>query len=422
MYVNRYGFITCYDREEVEVGKRSVVARIFLASIIVITISIALCAPVNKHAWAQTKYPTLVPSIPITAESALLMESSSGRILYEKNSDKRLAPASVTKIMTMLLVMEKIAQGRVSLSDMVVTSERAMKMGGSQIWLEVGEEMSLEDLMKAIAVVSANDASVAVAEHIAGSEEAFVDMMNKRGEELGMTGTNFANASGLPHPDHYTTARDIAIMSRELLRHPKVHEWFTIWIDYVRDGKNILVNTNRLLKSYEGVDGFKTGFTEEAGYCLSATAEKGNLRLISVVLKVADSNTRFNEAAALLNLGFSQFTAVELAKEDQVIAEVEVVRGVIDKVSIVCEDRLVAVVPRGEEDGVSRRIVLPKKIDAPVLKGQRIGEILALAEDDSIIGRINLIAAEEVRRGNMLRIVFRITRNLLRALFQVNRE
>ena len=286
-------------------SKRSVVARMFLASIIVTGISIALCALAYEVVWAETKYPTLVPSIPITAESALLMESSSGRILFEKNSDKRLAPASVTKIMTMLLVMEKIAQGRVSLSDMVVTSERAMKMGGSQIWLEVGEEMSLEDLMKAIAIVSANDASVAVAEHVAGSEEAFVAMMNERGRELGMTGTNFANSSGLPHPDHHTTARDIAIMSRELLRYPKVHEWFTIWIDYVRDGKNILVNTNRLLKSYEGVDGLKTGFTEEAGYCLSATAKKGNLRLISVVLKVADSNTRFNKSNSPPESGFS---------------------------------------------------------------------------------------------------------------------
>ncbi|NLJ59332.1 MAG: D-alanyl-D-alanine carboxypeptidase [Firmicutes bacterium] len=401
-------------------GTRSVVARIFLAGVSVIVTLWVLIAGIYEPAWAEAQKQALVPSIPITAESALIMECTSGRILFEKNPDKRLPPASITKIMTMLLVMEQVSLGKVRFSDMVVTSERAMRMGGSQIWLEVGEEMSLEDLMKAIAIVSANDASVAVAEHIAGSEEAFVDMMNKRGQELGMTGTNFVNASGLPHPDHYSTAKDIALMSRALLRYPKVHEWFTTWIDYVRDGKNILVNTNRLIKSYEGVDGLKTGFTEEAGYCLAATAEKGSLRLVSVVLKVPDSTTRFNEASALLNLGFRHFAGVELAKEGQVIAEVEVTRGVVDKVDIICKDRLVGVVPRGEEDKVRHEIALPRKVDAPVAKGQKIGEMLAVTEDGSNLGRIDLIASEEVKRGNILRVIFRTTQNLLRALFKNN--
>jgi D-alanyl-D-alanine carboxypeptidase (penicillin-binding protein 5/6) len=422
MYVYRCRSSACYDREEVEVGTRSVVPKTFLAGVSVILAFGLLIAGVYDPTQVEAEQPTLVPSIPITAESALLMESTSGKVLFEKNPDKRLPPASITKIMTMLLVMEKITQGKARFSDMVVTSERAMKMGGSQIWLEVGEEMSLEDLMKSIAIVSANDASVAVAEHIAGSEEAFVDMMNKRGQELGMTGTNFVNASGLPHPDHYSTARDIALMSRALLRYPKVHEWFTTWIDYVRNGKNILVNTNRLIKSHEGVDGLKTGFTEEAGYCLAATAEKGNLRLISVVLKVPDSTTRFNEASALLNLGFRHFAGVELAKEGQVIGTVEVARGVVDKVDIVCEDRLVAVVPRGEEDKVRREIAMPKKVDAPVAKGQKVGEMLAVTEDGSILGRISLVASEEVKSGNILRVVFRITQNLLRALFRTNRK
>lgn len=420
MYVYRCRFGACYDREEVKVGTRSVVPKTFLAGVSVILVFGLIITGVYEPLRVEAEQPTLVPSIPITAESALLMESTSGKILFEKNPDKRLPPASITKIMTILLVMEQVAQGKVRFSDMVVTSQRAMEMGGSQIWLEVGEEMSLEDLMKAIAIVSANDASVAVAEHIAGSEEAFVDMMNKRARELGMTGTNFVNASGLPHPDHYSTARDIALMSRALLHYPKVHEWFTTWIDYVRGGKNILVNTNRLIKSYEGVDGLKTGFTEEAGYCLAATAEKGNLRLISVVLKVSDSTTRFNEASALLNLGFRHFAGVELAKEGQVIGAVEVTRGVADKVDVICENRLVAVVPRGEEEKVRHEIVLPKKVDAPVAKGQKIGEMLALTEDGSNLGRISLLASEEVKRGNIFRVVFRITRNLLRALFRVN--
>lgn len=421
MYVYRCESSACYDREEVKVGKRSVVARTFLAGINVILTVALLIAGGYGPAWVEAQQPSAAPSIPISAESALLMESTSGKILFEKNPDKPLPPASITKIMTMLLVMEKIDQGKAGFSDMVVASERAMRMGGSQIWLEIGEEMSLEDLMKSIAIVSANDASVAVAEHIAGSEEAFVDMMNERGQELGMTGTNFVNASGLPDPNHYSTARDIALMSRALLRYPKVHEWFTTWIDYVRDGKNILVNTNRLIKSHEGVDGLKTGFTEEAGYCLAATAKKGSLRLISIVLKISDSTTRFNEASALLDLGFRHFTGVELAREGEVIDAVEVTRGVMDHVDAICLDPLVAVVPRGEEDKVKSEIVLAKKVDAPVAKGQKIGEMLALTEDGSIISRIALVASEDVKSGNILTVVFRISRNLLRALFRTNR-
>jgi D-alanyl-D-alanine carboxypeptidase (penicillin-binding protein 5/6) len=421
MYVYRCESSACYDREEVKVGKRSVVARTFLAGINVILTVALLIAGGHGPAWVEAQQLSAAPSIPISAESALLMESTSGKILFEKNPDKPLPPASITKIMTMLLVMEKIDQGKAGFSDMVVASERAMRMGGSQIWLEIGEEMSLEDLMKSIAIVSANDASVAVAEHIAGSEEAFVDMMNERGQELGMTGTNFVNASGLPDPNHYSTARDIALMSRALLRYPKVHEWFTTWIDYVRDGKNILVNTNRLIKSHEGVDGLKTGFTEEAGYCLAATAKKGSLRLISIVLKISDSTTRFNEASALLDLGFRHFTGVELAREGEVIDAVEVTRGVMDHVDAICLDPLVAVVPRGEEDKVKSEIVLAKKVDAPVAKGQKIGEMLALTEDGSIISRIALVASEDVKSGNILTVVFRISRNLLRALFRTNR-
>ncbi|NLS44348.1 MAG: D-alanyl-D-alanine carboxypeptidase [Firmicutes bacterium] len=369
---------------------------------------------------AQTTSPT--PSTPITAESALLIESTSGTVLFQKDADKQLPPASITKIMTMLLVMEEISQGRLDYNDMVVTSERAMSMGGSQIWLEIGEEMSLENLMKAIAIVSANDASVAVAEHIAGSEEAFAAMMNKRAKELGMTRTNFVNSSGLPHPDHYSTARDIALMSRELLRHPRVHQWFTTWIDYVRDGKNILVNTNRLIKSYDGVDGLKTGFTEEAGYCLAATVERDNLRLISVVLKAPDSTVRFKESSALLDFGFRHFSGIELAKEGQIIAEVEVTRGAVDKVEIITENRLVAIVPRGKEKTVRHDIMLPTKLDAPVIKDQKYGELVALAEGDSIVGKVNLVASQDVPGGNIFRVVFRIAGNLFRSLFRTGTD
>ncbi|NLG79383.1 MAG: D-alanyl-D-alanine carboxypeptidase [Firmicutes bacterium] len=371
---------------------------------------------------AQEKQPGPAPSIPITAGSAILMEATSGRVLFEKEPDKRMAPASITKIMTMLLAMEAIEQGKASLDDMVVTSEHAMEMGGSQIWLEVGEEMSLADLMKAIAIVSANDASVAVAEHIAGSEEAFVDMMNQRARELGMTGTRFTNCHGLPHRDHYTTARDIAIMSRALLRYPKVHEWFTTWIDYVRGGKNILVNTNRLVKFYEGADGLKTGFTEEAGYCLAATAKRGGLRLISVVLNVADSQLRFREASALLDFGFRHYAGVEIASQGQVVAQVDVARGIVEKVDVVAKDPLVAVVPRGEEAKVKSEMTLPDRVSAPVQKGQKVGDLIARLEDGTEIARVDLVAAEEVKRGNVFRVVLRATRNLLRTLFRVGKD
>ncbi|MDI7247308.1 MAG: D-alanyl-D-alanine carboxypeptidase family protein [Bacillota bacterium] len=371
---------------------------------------------------AQEKQPGPAPSMPITAGSAILMEATSGRVLFEKEPDRKMAPASITKIMTMLLVMEAIEQGKAKLDDMVVASEHAMEMGGSQIWLEVGEEMALADLMKAIAIVSANDASVAVAEHIAGSEEIFVDMMNQRARELGMTGTHFANCSGLPHKDHYTTARDIAIMSRALLRHPRVHEWFTTWIDYVRGGKNILVNTNRLVKFYEGADGLKTGFTEEAGYCLAATAKRGGLRLISVVLNVADSQLRFKEASALLDFGFRHYAGVEIASEGQVLAQLNVARGVVEKVDIIAKDPLVAVVRRGEEGKVKSEMSLPDRVNAPVQKGQKVGDLVAKLEDETEIARVDLVAAEEVKRGNVFSVVLRATRNLLRALFRVGKD
>ncbi len=397
-----------------------ITAGLALAFVLVIGVSLWPCA--TTHVAAQEKQPGPAPSTPITAGSAVLMEATSGRVLFEKDPDKRMAPASITKIMTMLLAMEAIEQGKASLDDMVATSEHAMEMGGSQIWLEVGEEMSMADLLKAIAIVSANDASVAVAEHIAGSEEAFVDMMNQRAQELGMTGTYFANCSGLPHRDHYTTARDIAIMSCALLRYPKVHEWFTIWIDYVRGGKNILVNTNRLVKFYEGADGLKTGFTEEAGYCLAATAKRGGLRLISVVLNVADSQQRFKEASALLDFGFRHYAGVEIASEGQVMAQLDVTRGVAEKVDVVAKDPLVAVVRRGEEGEVRSEMALPDRVNAPVQKGQKVGDLVAKLEDGTEIARVDLVAAEEVKRGNVFRVVLRATRNLLRALFRVGRD
>ncbi|HHV62179.1 MAG TPA: D-alanyl-D-alanine carboxypeptidase [Firmicutes bacterium] len=353
------------------------------------------------------------PRLEISAPSAILMDSSSGRVLYERDAHKRMPPASITKIMTMLLAMEALEAGKISLNDKVIASEHACSMGGSQVWLEPGEEMLMSDMLKAIAVVSANDCSVAVAEHIAGAEEIFVDMMNARAKELGMNDTHFVNATGLPHPDHYTSAYDIALMSRELLKHPKVHEWFTIWIDYLRDGKNILVNTNRLIKDYKGADGLKTGYTEEAKYCLAATAKRDGLRLISVVLGVPDSRTRFNEAARLLDYGFRYYVGVEVARAGDIVTQAPVQRGVAETVSAVAKGPLTALAPRGEEKKIKTEIRLDERITAPITKGQKLGELVALLDGEEV-ARVDLVAGEDVKKANIFQMFFRIIRNLFR--------
>lgn len=363
--------------------------------------------------------PTVSQSEPlpnITAPSAVLMEATSGQILFEKDSHKKRPPASITKIMTMLLAMEALEQGKIHLDDKVIASDRASMQGGSQIWLEVGEEMSLNDLMKSIAVVSANDASVAVAEHIAGAEEVFVDMMNKRAKELGMQDTHFVNCTGLPAEGHLTSAYDVAVMSRELIKHPKVHEWFTIWIDYVRDGKNILVNTNRLIKDYKGCDGLKTGYTEEAGYCLSATAKRDNLRLIAVVMGLADSKVRFSETAKLLDYGFRFYAGVPMIQKDQVVAEIKVLRGKQEKVTVVSASDASACVKRGREADVKIETSIDERVVAPVKKGQKLGKMAAYL-DGQEIASVDLVAKDDVERGSIFQILFRMIRDLIKAIF-----
>ena len=356
----------------------------------------------------------------VTAPSAILLEASTGRVLWEKNADAARPIASVVKIMTLTLVMEALEARRISLNDMVIASDHVASMGGSQIWLESGESMAVSELVRAVAIESANDAAVALAEHVAGSEAAFVAMMNEKAHNLGCANTRFVNATGLPESttgnDCVSSARDVAIMSRELLRYPGIHEWLTIWIGYVRDGKNMLTNTNRLIRFYPGADGLKTGYTDRAKYCLSATAVRSNVRVIGVVLGVSTSSARFAEASTLLDYGFKMCEAQTLARAGQELGRVRVVRGVDTSVSVTIARDLSVVTLRGEGGKIEARIALPQQLEAPVEQGQPLGKMVALL-DGVEVAQVDVIAAQAVPKAPWLRLISRHTREYVRSHF-----
>lgn len=346
----------------------------------------------------------------IEAKSAILMDFSTGEIIYEKNSNEKLPPASVSKIMVLLLAMESLEKGEINLDDEVTISGNAESMGGSQVFLEEGEIQKVEDLIKAICLRSANDASVALSEHISGSEEGFVKLMNKRAKELEMKNTNFANATGLPNENHYTSAYDIAIMSRELLKHPKIHDWLTLWMSDMKVGKNKkttqgLVNTNRLIRFYDGANGIKTGSTQEAGFCLSASAKKGNLQLISVVLGCENSKTRFNESAKLLDYGFSNYDSVGIGKKGDMIGKVKVDKGNKETVDVVLEKDCFILIPREiSSSNVEKEILLPESLTGPIEAGTKVGEII-LKVDGKQVDKINLISKDEIKKANIFDMI-----------------
>ena len=378
----------------------------------------ALASPATAGTLAAAQAAELAKKV--TAPSAILMEATTGRVLWEKNADMSRPIASVVKIMTLTLVMEALEAHRITLSDMVITSEHVASMGGSQIWLEPGESMAVSDLVKAVAIESANDAAVALAEHVAGSEAAFVAMMNEKAHALGCANTRFVNATGLPETgtsdDCVSSARDVAIMSRELLRYPKVHEWLTIWIGYVRDGKNMLTNTNRLIRFYPGADGVKTGYTDRAKYCLSATAVRNNVRVIGVVLGVPTSSVRFAEASTLLDYGFKMCEAQTLARAGQELGRVRVVRGVDTSVNVTIAHDLSVVTLRGEGGKIEARIALPQQLEAPIEQGRPLGKMVALL-DGVEVAQVDVIAAQTVPRAPWLRLISRHTREYVRSHF-----
>ena len=332
----------------------------------------------------------------LTSHAALLMEKSTGEILYAQNEHDALPPASVTKIMTVLLTMEAIDDGRISLEDMVAVSAYAAGMGGSQVFLAEGEQMSVDDLLKAVCVSSGNDAAVALAEHVAGVTELFVEQMNNRARELGMKDTYFVNCTGLTAEGHVTSAYDIALMSRELLlHHPQVRNYTTIWMDTLRNGTFGLSNTNKLIRFYEGATGLKTGFTQEAGYCISATAERDGMELIAVIMKGNTSDSRNTDAKTLLNYGFSTYTLADIQPEEP-LPTLPVTLGAADTVALTLpEEGRTLLLEKSQTGGLTQTLDLPETVSAPIRAGQQLGTLTVSRESQTLL-TVPVVAAEEV--------------------------
>lgn len=360
---------------------------------------ILLTSIVSVNALSETE---------ITAPAAVLMDANSGKILYEKNAHDQRPCASITKVMTLTLVMEAIDSGKIHLDDVVTTSAHAASMGGSDIWLEEGEQMSVDDMIKATAVASANDAAVALAEFVSGSEDDFVAAMNEKAKSLGMEDTTFLNCNGLDEEGHITSAYDVALMSRELIKHEKIFDYTSIWIDYLRGGETQIVNTNKLLKSYNGITGLKTGTTGDAGSCISATAERNGLSLIGVVLGAASGTDRFRDAATLLDYGFANFESRQLTLSDE-LAPINVENGMQDTVGVACEDSAWLTVPKGEGEGVKESLDIPATISAPVADGDVVGSLTFTLSGEELAA-FDIVATEDVAEksfGSIVSLLFR---------------
>lgn len=332
----------------------------------------------------------------LDSESAILMDEDTGTILYTKNEHEKLRPASVTKVMTILMIMEALDRGDIKLTDKVPCSSKARQMGGSQIWLNETEELTVDEMLKAICVVSANDCTVAMAEYLGGTEEAFVQKMNDRAKQLGMNDTTFKNSHGIDEDGHLTSAYDIAIMSRELSKnYPTIHKYTTIWMDSLRDGNSQLVNTNKLVRFYSGCTGLKTGSTSIALYNLSATATRNDLNLIAVVMKGPTSQQRFDDAKALLDYGFASFSNKVLVKKDEVVTTITIDKAKQAEVAIIAGNDLTALVNKGNEKNITTEIVLNENIKAPLDYYEPVGVLRCYLNED-VIGEINLVTKEKV--------------------------
>ncbi|GAA0865215.1 D-alanyl-D-alanine carboxypeptidase family protein [Paraclostridium tenue] len=353
--------------------------------------------------------------INISSKTAILMDVGSGQILFEKNPHEKLPPASVTKVMTMLLIVEALDSGKIKLDDEVQISERASEMGGSQIFLEPGETQKVDDLLKGIAVASANDACVAMAEFVGGSEEEFVAMMNNKAKQLGMKDTNFSNTNGLPIENHYTSAHDIALMSRELLKHDKITKYLTTWMDQIVVGKKKttigLANTNKMIKHYQGATGVKTGFTQEAKYCLSASAKRGETHLVAVTLGAPTTQERFKDSSSLLSYGFANYESVKLCSKSDKIATLTLDKADDNKVNLVAKDDLTALIKKGESKDFTKKIDVSKNIDLPVKKGTKLGTI-SIYKGDKQVGKIDLINEKDINKASYFKMFERVIDNI----------
>lgn len=377
----------------------------FFAIVLVFSMLLA-CVPFYVNAEDEKVKPISVPAPVVDCKSAILMEAKTGQVLYEQNADEALPPASVTKIMTLLLVMEAIESGKLKYDDMVTASAHACSMGGSQIYLKEGEQMTVEDMIKSVVISSANDAAVALAEHIAGSEDSFVSQMNDRAKALGMKNTNFQNTNGLDDTvdDHVTSARDIAIMSRELIKHKKITEYSSIWMDTIRDGQFGLTNTNRLVRFYKGATGLKTGSTSKAGFCISATAERDGITLICVIMAAETRDIRNSAATALLDWGFANHAIYEAPEID--LGRLRVIGGTLPYATLV-SDKYAAVIDRSSTTKVEYNIELPKTVSAPIKGGDRVGYI-SFKIDGTEIGRVDISVKEEIDKIRYKDVLLRI--------------
>lgn len=361
---------------------------------------------------------TPVLAFDIEPESAILLEADTGQILFEKNADRVLPPASITKIMPLLIAMEKLEEGSISLDDQVSVSRYAESMGGSQIYLAANTQVELEKLLKAVTIASGNDASVAIGEYIAGTYSNFIAMMNDKAKELGMDSTNFANSTGLPDPDNYTTARDISIMARELAKYPQVLEWASIWTETIElpNRQAMLVNTNSLINKYPSMDGLKTGHTQEAGFCLASTAKKGDVRLISVVLQGETLNEREEATTRLLDYGFNAFSKRQIAAAGDKIQNISVEESA-DKAAAgeIAED-LYVMVQKGKEQEISQEVKVNDSLTAPIEKGGVLGE-LTVYRGEEAIESVDVVAVEDIERANIFVRLWRRAIGFVQGLF-----
>lgn len=389
------------------------ITRVYISILMIFCISTTVLANSDLYVWnnLSSAIPTANMdnsniednnSLNLESESAILIEQDSGKILYAHNAHEQLRPASVTKVMSLLLIMEQIDSGKLKYDDQISCNTSAASMGGSQIWLNTNETLSVDEMLKAICVVSANDCVMAMAEHIAGSEEAFVQMMNQKAQELGMKDTTFKNCHGIDVDGHVTSSYDIALMSRELLtKHPNITKYTTIWMDSLRDGKSELVNTNKLIKSYSGATGLKTGSTSLALFNLSASAERNNLKLIAVIMKAPTSKIRFEEATKLLNYGFANFSYNKFGEKDTVIKNISVDKGVRDNLDCVLDHETGILIKKGDEKNIIEQVNINDKIQAPINKGDIVGEISYKLNGEEV-GKINVVAKEGIDKINIV--------------------
>ena len=370
----------------------------------------------NANSQANTTEVENTNSLNLQSGGAILIEQKTGQVLYDHNMHEQLRPASVTKVMSLLLIMEALDSGQISLTDKIPCTEDAAGMGGSQIWLEVGEELTVDEMLKAICVVSANDCTVAMADYLCGSQDAFVQKMNDRAKELGMNDTTFKNCHGIDEDGHVTSAYDIALMSRELLNnHPTITNYTTIWMDTLRNGESELVNTNKLIRNYKGATGLKTGSTSVALYNLSASATRDGLSLIAVIMKAPSTKVRFSEAQKLLDYGFSNYQYKDLATKGTILKEVTVTKGVNSNVNLILERDVGVLLKKGEDKNVEQTVNVEENLTAPIAEGQKVGEIVYTLNGKEV-GRTSVVAETSVEKKTFFSISSYVYRNWLSLL------